>query len=417
LAERLRLLWISDAAVTTGFARLAHALTDRLCAFWDIHMVGINYHGEPHTYPYAIYPAHLGGDLYGIGRLQELCDKLQPSAIVLIQDPWIVQLYLDRYQPSVPVLAYMPVDACNQGSAGALNSLALAVFYTQFGLNECRLGGYTGPAAVIPHGVDRTLFCPHDRLLARQAFGDTLTPDTIVVGAVNRNQFRKRLDLLLMAFAEVVAQWPAMAPPLKLLMHTHPHERVGYNLAQLSQYLGIGDCVLFPLINPSTVTPHVQSIAVEDTALAVLYAAMDMHVSTTLGEGFGLTQAESLACGIPNIVPRHSALAEWMTAGTVFVEPCMPEMNPGGINTIGQVVHPRDVAEAILTLATDAERREQLGQAGAALMADPRFNWDTIAGSFNYLLEGLCLGEKPELLAETLELAEPLPLPQQEVLV
>ena len=131
-----KLLWIGDADVATGFARCTHHVLDVLKETWDVHVLGLNYRGDPHSWPYPIYPC---GDLFGLGRVSELLGRIKPNLVVVQNDPWNIPEYLKQIQ-DIPVVATMPVDGKNC-RGGKLNGLALAVFWTQFGLNEARSGG------------------------------------------------------------------------------------------------------------------------------------------------------------------------------------------------------------------------------------------------------------------------------------
>src|SRR6185295_12501646 len=119
------LLWVGDACVPSGFARVTHQVLETLRKTWDVFVLGLNYHGDPHQYPYEVYPCLPGGDGFGVGRIKELADKLGPSLIVLQQDPWNFQLYLERIK-TVPVVGIVAVDGKNcRGSE--LNGLKLAI--------------------------------------------------------------------------------------------------------------------------------------------------------------------------------------------------------------------------------------------------------------------------------------------------
>ena len=192
-----KLLWIGDAAVASGFARCTHHVLSSMSLEWDIHILGLNYKGDPHEYPYHIYPCWPGGDPFGLGRVKEMIEKIGPDVIIIQNDPWNIPAYLDRIE-NIPVIASMPVDGLNcQGRK--LNKLTHAIFWTNFGLNEARFGGYSGEASVIPLGVDINLYQRVPQ--ARQKIG--LPEDILkgfVVGNVNRNQPRKRLDLSIQYF-------------------------------------------------------------------------------------------------------------------------------------------------------------------------------------------------------------------------
>jgi glycosyltransferase involved in cell wall biosynthesis len=412
MSDKPRLLVFADAGVQTGFARVCHALCDRLMARWDIAVTGINFYGDPAPYPYPIYPAFRGGDLWGIGRYRELVDKLHPDVTLVIQDPWNVAPFVEL-KGDEKLVAYMPVDAEHQPAARRLNGLDLAICYTHYGCTQLRRCGYEGAMAIVPHGVDRTTFFPQDRVAARMALGmrQEDAEELLIIGAVNRNQPRKRLDLTLYAFAALHARWHGQR--LKLLMHADPKEPIGYDLIALAQWLGIDEDVRFACAaredGTSRIQPHIP-----DDHLALLYNAMDMQVTTSIGEGWGLTVHEGMACGVPQILPEHSALAEWAHRVALFV-PAPHPVATHQIHTIGRAVDHRDVADAMEILALDPQECQRLRAAGLALVSEPRFSWDTIAGQFHSLLEGVCMGERPDRLIELVDLAEPLPHQPREV--
>jgi hypothetical protein len=128
-----RLLWISDIHCASGFATVAQALLPALQDDFDIHVLGLNFTGDDHRdCPWHCYPAQLGGDLYGLGRIDDLVSRLQPDLIGILNDPWIVAEFLAR-DLGRPLVAYMPVDGENVATARQLNGLRLALAYTGFG--------------------------------------------------------------------------------------------------------------------------------------------------------------------------------------------------------------------------------------------------------------------------------------------
>ena len=388
-----RLLFIGDAACATGFARVTHALLDRLCVSWDVHVLGINYHGDPHRFPYPIYPAALGGDALGVGRYANLVQQLDPDMVLILHDPWVIQAFLDHKGPE-PMVAYVPIDAQNIAAAPALKALNHVVFYTEFGEAQCRFSGYEGPATVIPHGIDMQLFCPIPQADARAAlgWGEALPEDAFVFGNINSNQPRKRIDLTLLAFAAFVREWEAggegQRPPY-LLLHMPPRAPYGYDLIQLGQALGVGHRIVFPHACESGDERRGGDSfgPVPDVCLPLIYNALDVQMSTSTGEGFGLTTMEGMACGIPQILPRHSALAEWAAGVALFVDCAGYWTTPNGVNTIGRVIDEGKLLQAMGALYRAPDARAELRQAGLGRVQQPCFAWDVIADRFDRLLQ------------------------------
>jgi len=59
--------------------------------------------------------------------------------------------------------------------------------------------------------------------------------------------------------------------------------------------------------------------------ISTLYRACDCQVSATLGEGFGRTHVESMACGMLNIVPKHTAIKEYANMSNALMVGCKEE--------------------------------------------------------------------------------------------
>ena len=106
------LLWVGDAACSSGFGRASHYILERLRGRWNVAVLGVNYRGDsPTDYSYPIYTAWPGGDALGVGRLKEILEKVQPHQIVFQTNPWNVPVYNGRLEklgwkgPTVGIIA------------------------------------------------------------------------------------------------------------------------------------------------------------------------------------------------------------------------------------------------------------------------------------------------------------------------
>lgn len=381
-----RILWISDAVAHTGFATVAHAVIDRLYTKYDFHVLGINYFGDPHKYKYPIYPAATGGDLWGMNRLPNLIRAIRPHIVMMLNDPWIVKDYIElliktpvgKLEDGTEVyphaVAYMPVDGLNlqEDFVKPLNNLHLAIGYTEFALEQMALGGLTTKTAIIPHGMDATHFQPVPKAVARGKLQD-MPKDWFIVGCANRNQPRKRIDLAMQYFAEF-----AKDKPENVRFYYHGAiQDLGWNIIQMSKYYGINDRLV--ITSPDLTPAH----GVPREFLKNIYSAFDVHMSTSMGEGWGLTQMESMACAVPNIVPEWSGLGEWARGGVTYV-PCTGEsVHTGGLNTVGGIADKALFVEALNKMYYDQEYRDEIGKAGYELVSQKKFQWDSVATQFD----------------------------------
>jgi len=370
-----RLLWIGDAVTPTGFATVTHSVLEHLHADWDVTVSGVNYDDAPHGFPYDIMPACQGGDMWGMDRFAHVCAEFDPDVVVINNDPWNVAGFMQRAPKTLPIVAYMPVDGLNMDRAVTtqLKKLTAAVWYSDFGHGEAVKGGFRGTRIVIPHGLDSKLFRPVDRALAREALN--LPKDAFIVGNVNRNQPRKRLDLTIQYFAEWVR-----AHRIKdacLLLHCAKVD-IGWNLESLARHHGIANRVIF------TGSNHLRDAA-KAAQLPLVYSALDVQVSTTSGEGWGLTTMEGMACGVPQIVPAWAALAEW--AEPAIKIPCSVQLAHPGISTIGALPDKAPFIEALQGLYHDKEQRRKISARGLRFVRQPDFSWPAVARQLESVME------------------------------
>jgi len=380
-----KLLWVGDGPdVPSGFGRATRDILQTVQTQYDVTVLGLNHRGDPGTVAYPVYTAAAGGDALGVGRLLWLCDRVRPDVIVLQQDGWFIPYYFaqlrKRYptgeyvypeHAAIPVVAAVAVDGQNFRGAW-LKDVTLAIFWTQFGLDEARRGGYAGEARVIPLGVDRDVFYPVERDGALMRQKAPMLKDRFIVGAVNRNQYRKRWDLTIQYFAEWVQS--RHITDAELFLHTAPTGDEAVNVQQLAQHYGILDYLA--LREPEMFYGN------SDDDMRDTYSFMDACISTSMGEGFGLTTLEAMACGAPCIVPAWSALGDW-PRGAAMQVPCTSlAMNAtasvNGSAVIGGVADKRAFIDALDTLYRDADHRRVIRELGLARAREERFRWAVI---------------------------------------
>lgn len=379
--QKKKLFIIADAGADTGFASVTHNLIENLYMKWDIHVLAINYQGDPHPIQSKakMYnpSAKAQGDFYGINRIAELTHKIQPDILFMINDPWVAS----SYQPIIsksgykgPVVLYTPIDGLNVMSAyiTPLNNFDHIIGYTQFGVDQLKLGGLTIDTSVIPHGVNTKLWKPIDRADARekQAFGK----DWFIVNVTDRNQIRKRIDLAFYYFSE----W-AKDKPDSVRLHYHGGmQDSGWDLFQLADAFGIKERLI---ISAPNITAQ-EGIPLD--LMPYYYAPADVGLSTTMGEGWGLTTHERMAMRIPMIVPEYSALGEWAKGGVHYTKVSdIPYFNIGSLNTRGGVPEKESTIAALEKIYTDKQYRDDIAEKGYQLATQAKFKWYNIAQQFH----------------------------------
>jgi glycosyltransferase involved in cell wall biosynthesis len=385
---------------------VADNLLRLLSEHWRITIIAVSMPHPNYAVSWAkVIPALRFQNWMGSFVLRELVETDPPDITVAFMDPWVLEGFLRDVPDDLPLVGYLPVDGRNMKAAPALDRLAHAIFLSPFAVEEARAGGYHGPASVVGHGVDLELYHPLDKRECRAALG--LPLDATIIGNVGHNQPRKRWDLTLEAFALLRERWEGdkCDTPLYLYCHCQPHD-IGWDLPQLADWMGIQGSVLFPqrmaacfggaealrapaaFANGSTVARAVPfGAGYDESYMPLVYNSLDLQWSTTWGEGFGLTTLEGMACGIPQVAPRHTALQEWAAAGACLLPATTRVVAPGGQNLVGGTLDPLELATTSLELLWQPRVLEGYRRMALALAAEEPFRWETCAAQMHAILK------------------------------
>lgn len=369
------LLWIGDAACDSGFAKCTHETLKTLSQYFQVIVLGLNHRGDPHEFLYKIYPARNGGDYLGVGRVVELCGKHKPDVVVIQNDPWNIPAYVkqfDRLLHRPLIVGAIAIDGMNTNGKN-LNGLDHAIFWTEFGRKEAITGGFTKTSGVIPLGVDLEVFKEGDKLAARKALGiDPVPDDAFIVLNVGRNQPRKRLDLTVEYFATWIHKY--RVNDAYLYLHVCPTGDVGVNLDQLCGYYGLQGRVVLA-------SPGVYHGATEAEVVQTIQAA-DVRVSTSAAEGWDLPSMEAMACGVPCLLPNHSAYSDWAKDAAHLV-PCSGRIvSWGGPNVIGQIPDKTEFVTALNAMYQSPRIRGAFAMRGLNRVREPEYRWSAIGERF-----------------------------------
>lgn len=387
-----KILFCGDAPmVATGFGQVSKNLLKNLHKMGhEISVLAINHFGDPYDhneYPYDIWPCDKSSNpdvMYGYAKFWHVVSKVQPQVIFFLNDPWVIEKYLE-YKPEgfpdqyVKYIAYYPVDGgpIKKQWIDMLNKFDAQVCYSHFAESvvvESNGGVRPKNLHQIYHGVDTEVFFPVRQDIARQRLN--LPLDAFIVGMVARNQYRKRFDILMKAFAEFAKD----KPNAKLYLHTALKD-VGYDLLDLAIQLGLTDDKLIlteGLELPDGVPPQ---------ALNLIYNSFDVNALISLGDGFGLPVAESMAVGCPQLVSDHSCLRELVDGhGGLTAKTATWMLNVSGINTWGGVTDVDDLVVKLNLLYSNRELRLKLTQDAYNFIRQDKFNWVHISQQFDKII-------------------------------
>jgi glycosyltransferase involved in cell wall biosynthesis len=317
-----------------------------------------------------------------------------PDVVMIYNDPMIIARFIQsmKYKKGeTPYKLWLYVDQVYTGIAqplmDELNKAADKVFcFTDSWAKTFAEYGGAAPL-VMEHAVDSTIFSNlpvATRLALRKNVG--LPSEAIVFLNANRNSQRKRQDLTIMGFVELLKRH--QDKPLWLLMVTtvDPQKGAHYDIQR----------IFHDQLTRAGLDPNVygKRMAIVDTAppntlndegINQIYNMSDIGINTSDGEGFGLCQLEHLYTGAPQIVTDVGSYRSFLpTTVATYIHPG-PLVYQAAAMPLGLSApsfDPTDVAEAMqATLENYIKMR--------AAIADLKFKtWSDVCASWLSELRG-----------------------------
>jgi glycosyltransferase involved in cell wall biosynthesis len=383
VSDKLRFLLVSTHVHQfTGYSKVTHGILSQLATkdWLEITHYGIQkFHdlsSSFRAYPDGVdvidavaleKPLQNG---FGYAALPEVIRKKKPHVVMIYNDMAVVAQFVEAIRKSgIPrdfkiwVYCDQVYTTQSQIFLDILNRDADRVFaFTPFWKKCLRDQGVTRPVDVLLHGYSTKQCFPVPKELARKQL--SLPSDMFLFLNLNRNQPRKRYDILIMAFVELLVKYPTK--PLFLLCICDKGEKGGWWLFELfSRELKLRGVSIDQFAQRLIITA--QNMSFKDQEINMFYNAADVGISTSDGEGWGMCQFEQMGIGVPQVVPDIGGYKEFCTAdNSVLVKPTVRYYLPTNFSPVGgeaMACDPHAVCLGMEEYVLNSGKREAHGKA------------------------------------------------------
>lgn len=312
------LLLISDAIscssglgrITRDLATLAHEHLS------DVYRIGTCGYGGPGSQKFPWPDYHFSAiENWQLPELPQIATDFAGEEELTIMFVWDLSRlgwFADPRQCTIPGLrrwletakikkwVYHPID-----SEGPNGGLSTRLSHTMKGFDRvldysafsC---GVTGNTEHLPHGINTSIFKPHDRIESKRNFRklgfQSLTDDSFLVGIVATNQARK--------------DWALGIQTCKILLDRGLDVKVWAHCDVLERFWSLPNLIAdYGLAGRVVIT----DAHFTDEQMAGFYSACDVTLGIGLGEGFGYPIFESLACGVPCIHGNYGGASDHLS--------------------------------------------------------------------------------------------------------
>ena len=401
MSKKAKILWCGDIVAMTGFARVTENVISRLKDDFEIVVLGNNWWGDPTPLQaeYKMYPSSNRHQTapFGEQRIREIVEREEPDVVFTINDMWIINEQYNQIKDlhkagKFKFVGYAPMDsyAWTGCLADTANEWDAVVSYTEFGAYEFMNGGITKAITVIPHGVTPGQFYPTDKAEARRKLG--LKPESFIVFNGNRNQFRKRIDITIKAFAAFAVD----KPEAMLYLHMGLKDQ-GWDIMEVfaREMSRVGLDPNNRIIMTSN-QPNPPNVSVE--MLNDIYNACDVGVNTCKGEGWGLVNFEHAACRVAQVVPDHTSCKEIFEGCGELIRCDHVDVDT---NYAREMPCPSSdhLTEILNELYHSPEYCQRVADDCYNRVTDAQFAWDTVASQFGGVFEEV-LSQVTETVAQ-----------------
>jgi glycosyltransferase involved in cell wall biosynthesis len=366
----------------TGFATVSSNIKREIKKAYgeqvSLDILGINHYGEDYveedgTRVFSAKINDVKNDDFGRYYFLKMVQEGDYDGIFIIQDLGVIH-------PIIPILEsikqkkkeankklfksiwYFPVD-CHLFATLTrhLEFFDVIVTYTEFGRDEILKfrPDLKGKIKVVNHGNNPKDFYPlseeEKKKFRKEYFGKNA--DKLIITNVNRNQPRKDIPNTIFGFIEAKRDWKqnGLIKEPFLYLHCMPKDPLGHDLRAIlmqTQLVEYKDFMLLP-------KQYEENLLGVDM-LNGIYNASDIFITTTLGEGWGLTITEAFATKLPVIAPNTTSIKEISGEGSraYLLETIVPFCS-----TVDNIIREQsdcwEIGERIIEVSNDLLNKNQ----------------------------------------------------------
>jgi glycosyltransferase involved in cell wall biosynthesis len=319
---------------------------------------------------------------FAFSELPAIIHSENPDIVFIYNDIAVISGYIEEIRKHIQnrffkIWAYIDMVYQSQPQAmlDIINRDVERIFcFNKHWKDQIKAQGITRPVDIISHGVDPAVFRSIPRDLARQTLG--LPKDVFLFSSFNRNIPRKRLDILIMSFVQLIVKYPTKMI-FMLIVADKGDKGGGYQLFEIfARELQLAKASVDVFGNRLLITTT--NSCYKDDDVNLLYNCADVGVSCAEGEGFGLCTFEQMGCGIPQIVPEIGGYTEYCNENNaLLVKPKVRYYIPQTFNIVtgeAQMVASDDVAKAMERYVFDEDLRKLHGKLGKETVLE--YTWE-----------------------------------------
>jgi glycosyltransferase involved in cell wall biosynthesis len=373
-------LILCDYVARTGFGTVSKNIIGELKRAFGPTLkktiIAVNYFGEPfwedeHTLVLSAKKNDFKQDDFGRYFFLKTLKENEYDGIFICQDVGVITPFIEVIQhiknekkennkKSFKSIFYFPID-CKiiKQLVKDLEFFDVIVTYTEYGRKEVLRfkPELKSRIRVVPHGNNSKHFYPmpdEEKLdFRKEFFGENA--GKFIITNVNRNQPRKDIPNTIFGFIEAKNNWDSTIPPPFLYLHCHPNDPMGWDIRAIMFQTDLEEDIDYKLLPKE----YEESGAPVDLVNKV-YNASDVFLTTTLGEGWGLTYSEAAACKLPVIAPYTTSFMEMSGYGerAYMLETIYPICQTID-NAIREQTDIYEVSDKILQVAKDIKNNSK----------------------------------------------------------
>jgi glycosyltransferase involved in cell wall biosynthesis len=353
--RKIKLLIVApDVNLTTGSAKVTHSMLQELSKNSWLNIVHFAIQGQQGIPPIrkaidrvktvsaAEMEAYKGRG-FGLKEFITTIQKESPNVVLIYNEIGILSGYLEELRRSslkrtFQLWAYLDqnYDTQMQAFIDVINRDCDRVFtYSKRWRENLKEQGVTRPIDIMNLGVDTRIYRTIPKEIARQSAG--IPKEVFMFLNANKNLPRKRLDLLIIAFVKLITKYPTK--PIFLMCIADKGDKGGYQLFDIfARELETRGANVDTFSNRLLLSN--QQVPYRDEDMNMFYNMTDVCVNTSEAEGWGLTHLESMATGVPQIVPNIIAFQEYCNSdNSIMIEPTEHNYLPFAYSPTGGIAH------------------------------------------------------------------------------